>query len=74
MKQFPTVFDGTIKILEGEQFHIHLTNNAKPFPVSTPRTIPFAYREKLKAELELLQKQNIIAQSPKLLNGAHQSS
>ena len=61
MKEFPMVFDGKIKIMEGEQFHIHLTNNVKPFRVSTPRTIPFAYREKLKAELELLQKQNIIA-------------
>ena len=60
MKEFPTVFDGNIKIMEGEQFHIHLTDNAKPFRVSTPRTILFMYRKKLKAELELLQKQNII--------------
>ena len=61
MIEFPTVFDGNIKIMEGEQSHIHLTDNAKPFRVSTPRTIPFAYHEKLKTELELLQKQNIIA-------------
>ena len=61
IQEFPKVFDGDIKTMEGEQFHIYLTDDAKPFRVSTPRTIPFAYREKLKAELELLQKQNIIA-------------
>jgi len=46
--------------MEGEQFHIYLTDNAKPFRVSTPRTIPYVYREKLKAESKLLEKQNII--------------
>jgi len=61
MQEFPRVFDGNIKTMEGEQFHINLTDNEKPFRVSTPRTIPSAYREKLKAELELLEKQNIIA-------------
>ena len=33
---------------------------AVPFCVKTPRAVPFAYREKLKAELELLQEQGII--------------
>jgi len=60
MQEFRRMFDGNIKTIEGEQFHINLTDNAKPFRVSTPRTIPFAYHEKLKAELELLEKQNII--------------
>jgi hypothetical protein len=35
--------------------------DAKPFCVRAPQTVPFAYREKLKAELELLQQQGIIA-------------
>ena len=57
---FPTVFDGLIKTMEGEKFHIALTDDALPFCVKAPRAIPFAYRDKLKAELELLQ-QGIIA-------------
>ena len=47
--------------MEGEKFHISLTDDAKHFCVNTPRSIPFAYREKLKAELDLLQEQHIIA-------------
>ncbi len=60
MKEFPSVFDGQIRTMMGEEFHISLTDNAKPFCVNTPRSIPFMYRDKLKAELELLQRQNII--------------
>ena len=43
-----------------EEFHISLTENAKPVCVNTPRSIPFMYHNKLKAELELLQRQNIV--------------
>jgi len=57
---YPTVFDGRIRTMEGEEFHITLTADAKPFCVTTPRSIPFAYRDKLKAELEVLQAQQII--------------
>lgn len=46
--------------MEGESFHIELTGETKPFCVKTPRAIPFAYREKLKSELETLQSQGII--------------
>ena len=46
--------------MDGEQFHIALTEEAKPFCIKTPRAIPFAYRDKLKAELETLQDQGII--------------
>ena len=60
-EEFPSVFDGQVRVMDGEQFHITLTENAVPFCVKTPRTVPFAYREKLKAELELLQQQGIIA-------------
>jgi len=59
--EFPSVFDGVIRAMNGEKFHIYLTNNAKPFCVTSPRSIPFAYRDKLAAELESLQEQNIIA-------------
>ena len=61
VQEFPTVFDGNIDSMEGEKFHIYLTDDAKPFCVNTPRSIPYAYRDKLKAELDLLQSQNIIA-------------
>ena len=48
--------------MDGKQFHITtLTENAVPFCVKTPRTVPFAYRDKLKAELVLHQQQAIIA-------------
>ena len=60
-KEFPTVFDGSIRRMEGEEFHITLTAHAKPFCVNTPRSIPYVYRDKLKAELDLLQAQQIIA-------------
>ena len=60
-KDFPTVFDGNIKQMDGEEFHITLTEGAKPFCIKTPRTVPFAYRDKLKAELEILEAQGIIA-------------
>ena len=59
--EFPCVFDGVIRAMDGEKFHIYLMNNAKPFRVTSPHSIPFAYHDKLAAELELLQEQNIIA-------------
>ena len=46
--------------MEGEIFHIELTEEAKPFCVKTPRAIPNAYRERLKAEPETLQAQGVI--------------
>ena len=55
-QEYPTVFDGRIGTMEGEEFHISLTTDAKPF---CPRSVPFAYRDKLKAELDLLQTQSI---------------
>ena len=61
MAEFPSVFDGKIKTMEGEKFHITLAEDARPFCVHTPRAIPFDLRDMLKAELELLQSQGIIA-------------
>ena len=46
---------------EGEEFHISLVDDIKPFYINAPRSIPFAYWEKLQAELDLLQTQGIIA-------------
>ena len=58
---YPRVFDGVVKMMEGEEFRIVLAEDAQPFCVRTPQTIPFAYRDKLKAELDLLLSQQIIA-------------
>ena len=41
--EFPSVFDGTVKVMEGEEFRIVLSDDAQPFCVHTPRTVPFAY-------------------------------
>ena len=59
--EYPTFFDGQIRSMQGKQFHISLLDNVKLFCVNTPRAIPFAYRDKLKAELNLLEEQQIIA-------------
>ena len=47
--------------MDSERFHITLTKDAKPFCVNTPRKVPFAFPDKLKAELDLLQDQGVIA-------------
>ena len=60
MKEYQTVFDGQVRVMEGEQFHIRLQEDAVPFCVKTPRVVPFAYRDKLKEELDLLQQQGIV--------------
>ena len=61
VKEFPTVFDGNIRSMDGEEFHIHLIDDAKLFCVNTPKSIPYVYQDKLGTELELLQAQHIIA-------------
>ena len=60
INKYPTVFDGQIRTMQGKEFHICLAANAKLFCVHTPHTIPFAYCDKLKAELDLLESQNVI--------------
>ncbi len=59
--EFPSIFDGSVKQMDGEKFHITLAEEAKPFCIKTSRTVPFAYRDKLKAELETLEAMGIIA-------------
>jgi len=50
--EFPSIFGGVIRAMDGEKFHIYLINNAKPFYVTPLPSIPFAYCDKLAAELE----------------------
>ena len=61
MQEFPEVFSGQVALMKGEKFTISLMDKAVPFCVKAPRTVPYAYREKLREELELLQEQGIIA-------------
>ena len=61
MNEFSSVFDRQIKTMDGEKFHIALIGDTKPFCVKAPRAIPFAYGDKLKEELDLLQQQGIRA-------------
>ncbi len=49
-----------VKSEQWREFHIALTKIAKPFCVTTPRTVPLAYRDKLKQEIDLLVRQEII--------------
>ena len=58
VREFPTLFDGMIRAMDGEQISYPLVT---PFCITSPRSIPFAYRDKLAAELDLLQQQHIIA-------------
>ena len=55
MQEFPSVFDNQIRAMEGETFHITLVDNVTPFCVKASQSVPFAYRDKLKEELNLLQ-------------------
>ena len=61
MQEFPEVFSGQVALMKGEKFTISLMDKAVPFCVKAPRTVPYAYWEKLREELELLQEQGIIA-------------
>ena len=61
MLEFASVFDGQVRTMQGEKFHISLVEGAVPFCIKAPRSVPFAYRDKLKLELDLLQEQGIIA-------------
>ena len=58
MNEFPSVFNGQIKTMEGEKFHITLTDDAKPFCVKSPRAIPLPIETNSK---QMLQQQGIIA-------------
>jgi len=60
VQELPTVFNDNINSMEGEEFLIYFTDDARSFCVSTPRSILFAYCDKLKTKLDLLQSHEII--------------
>ena len=65
--QFPTVFDGLIRVMPGEPFKIHLKEDAVPFCVSSPRPVSLSLREPLRQELQEL----VSGGHHRLRHGAH---
>ncbi|QQP41502.1 Uncharacterized protein FKW44_015903 [Caligus rogercresseyi] len=63
-KEFPKVFNSSDNLLpmQGQPMKIHLKEKLiiKPVHISTPRTVPLAYREKLKKELDYMVRSKII--------------
>ena len=49
-----------LKPMAGPPMRIHLKDDAVPFSISTPRQIPFAFRNQVKAELDSMTAQGII--------------
>ncbi|XP_064088413.1 uncharacterized protein LOC135202891 [Macrobrachium nipponense] len=49
-----------LKPMTGPPMRIHLKEDAKPFAIYTPRTIPLAFQEDVKTELEAMVAQGII--------------
>ena len=60
ISEFSSVFNGQVRVMARETFHIHLKDNAKPFFVRSPRMIPYTNRGKVQKELQSLQAQEII--------------
>ena len=46
--------------MDGEKFRIKLTDNAQPFCVNTPRYVLYAFQNKLKEEIALLEAHGVI--------------
>ena len=58
--EFPTVFDGRIRVMPGEYFKIHLKEDAVPFCATSPRRVALSLRQPLKEELLKLESEGII--------------
>ena len=63
---YPSVFDGVVKTMEGELFHIALTEDAKPFCVHTPH-MPFETCSRLSYNFSRIK--TSLDLSPNLPNG-----
>ena len=60
LDEFPDVLDGVIRAMPGEEFRIHLREDATPFAVHAPRRIPLSLREPLRLELDKLERDGVI--------------
>ena len=45
-----------LKVMKGDPMKIHLNDKYEPFRINAARTIPHAYRDKVKAKLDELEK------------------
>ena len=68
IKEFPEVFYGKVTVMPSETFKTELTADAKPYCITNPRPLPFAYKELLKKELDKLQAAGIITPVSKPTN------
>ena len=62
--KYPSVFESAdvLQPMKGDKMHIHLREDIdiKPTHINTARNIPFAYRDKAKAELDYMVRSGII--------------
>ena len=61
VSHFSRSFDGNVYTMPGETFRIHMEDNPEPFCTRVPRSVPFAYKERLERKLKQWQDQSIIA-------------
>lgn len=62
MKTFHSVFEVTkeLKTMVGDPMRIVLVEDAVPYALTTPRNIPFAWKDKIKCQLDEMVRKNII--------------
>ena len=53
--------DASLKPMAGSPMHIHFKDDAQPFTIYTPCLIPFAYQNPVKAQLDSMVAQGVIA-------------
>ena len=64
MDQYPSVFEPTVGKLKGVKYRIRVNEEVSPV-VNAPRKVPFAIRERVKAELDKMTEQGIITKVTK---------
>ena len=62
LEEFNDVFNTTeeLKTMTGEPMKIHLKENVETFAISTTRSIPFAWRDEVKENLDRMTRQGIV--------------
>ena len=58
--ELPSVFDGTICVMPGEEFKIAMRDSPTPFCMKTLRAVAYAYRDKFKPCLDHMVQEDMI--------------